>query len=194
MKCVPTLTFVCGCSSAGGEAAFGWSWWKGLTQRMNIWRSWVVTWETHLPTAFLLVYWWRDDTEELGSTRYKASESAASYSLKDHCCRNLSLRNSPSGSRREAATLPSTMSEVGLFYVLKQRSRSILTKLRTIRAPERKRKHPQWDFCKGSELLFFVLFVKWWILAADISYSLSDVAHSCCVKVQNGISRYSRAH
>lgn len=103
------------------EAPFGWSWWKGLTQRMNIWRSWVVTWETHLPTAFLLVYWWRDDTEELGLTLYKASLSAASHSFKDHCCWNFSFRDSRTGSSRETSTLPSIMSEVGLFYVLKQR-------------------------------------------------------------------------
>lgn len=83
------------------RAPFGWFWWKGFTQRMHIWKSWVVTWETHLPTALLLVYWWRDDTEELGLTLYKASQSAASHSFKDHCCWNFSLRLSRTGSSRE---------------------------------------------------------------------------------------------
>lgn len=90
---------------------------KELTQRMNIWRSWVVTWETHLPTAFLLVYWWRDDTEELGLTLYKASLSAASHSFNDHRCWNFSFRTSRTGSGRATSTLPSIMSEVGLFCV-----------------------------------------------------------------------------
>ncbi len=88
---------------------------------MNIWKSWVVTWETHLPTAFLLVYWWRDDTEELGLTLYKASPSAASHSFKHHCCSNFSCHNSRTGNSRETSTLPSIMSEVGIFYVLKQK-------------------------------------------------------------------------
>lgn len=63
-----------------GAALFGWSSWK-KSLHSNARRSWVVTWETHLPTAFLLVYWWRDDTEELGLTLYKAAPSAASRSF-----------------------------------------------------------------------------------------------------------------
>lgn len=122
MKRVPALTFASvGVHQEERDAPFGWSRWKGLTQRMNIWRSWVVTWETHLPTAFLLVYWWRDDTEELGLTLYKASLSAASHSFKDYCCWNFSFRNSRTGSSRDTSTSPSTMSEVGPFYVLKER-------------------------------------------------------------------------
>lgn len=114
---------------------------KGLHSVMNIWRSWVVTWETHLPTAFLLVYWWRDDTEELGLTLYKASLSAASHSFKETTvAENFTFRNSRTGSSRETSTLPSIMSEVGLFYVLKQKNVGINPITHDPRALVRRRK------------------------------------------------------
>lgn len=123
------------------EAPFGWSWWKGLTQRMNIWRSWVVTWEIHLPTAFLLVYWWRDDTEELGSTLYKASLSAASHSFKDHCCWNFSIRDRThwKPARNREVTVHHERGRTILCF--KTKGASELTQLRTIRALRRRGKH-----------------------------------------------------
>lgn len=127
MKCPQRSHLRAAVRQAGREALFGWSWREGLTQRMNIWRSWVVTSETRLPTAFLLVYWWRDDTEELGSTLYKGSLSAARHSLKDHCCWNFSFRSSRTGSRRETAAFPSIMSEVGTRDVLRRVGLSQIT-------------------------------------------------------------------
>lgn len=89
---------------------------KSLTQqqrRMDAWRSWVVTsWGTRLPTALLLVYKWRDDTEELGFTLYKAPLSAASRSFTDRCGWNFSSAT----HWEKRATLLSTMSEVGPVY------------------------------------------------------------------------------
>lgn len=69
--------------------------------------------ETRLPTAFLLVYWRRDDTEELPLTLYKAPLSEASYSFFGALL--LKLRTLETGEK--TSTSPSIMSEVGLFQV-----------------------------------------------------------------------------
>lgn len=180
------------------EALFGWSWWKGLTQRMNIWRSWVVTWETHLPTAFLLVYWWRDDTEELGSTLYKASLSAASHSFKDHCCWNFSFRNRRTGSRRETSALPSIMSEVGIFYVLKQGSVGINSITHDPCANAQMETSLVTDFTgKRAAVLdgFLLTDDSFPHLLLQRGYRVSDAAQLLCQSAPNSISvGHSRAH
>lgn len=167
------------------------SWWKGLTQRMNIWRSWVVTWETHLPTAFLLVYWWCDDTEELGLTLYKASLSAASHYFIEHCCWNFSRRTSRTGSSRETSTSPSTMSEVGLFYLLKQRNVGIHPITHDPCASARRETPLMRDLTARRAAV--VGGLNWWDFSADMCCCSADMiqessADSCSVKARRTAS------
>lgn len=111
--CMKCLAGVGGCSSV---ALFGWSSWK-KSLHSNARRSWVVTWETHLPTAFLLVYQWRDDTEELCLTLYKAAPSAASRSFnKDRWGWN-SVSIPPTGSKQNVCdTLHHEWGRTGFLF------------------------------------------------------------------------------
>lgn len=112
--------------------------------------------KTDLPTAFLLVNWWRDDTEELRFTLYKASLSTENHSVIEHYNGNLC------GSSRETTILPSIMSEVWLLFPFKQRSG--LTQLRTVRALKGSRvKERLW-----TRRVAVVDGLKWWDFSSDM--------------------------